>query len=499
MRRVLFLVPLFAAISAHVRADDELPSGAVKRLVVTEDGEGVLWSVVFSPDGKTLACGGSLKKVHLWDVKSGEHLRSFGTHPDTVWTAAFTPDGKILCSGGRADLTLRVWNPATGEELTPFVGHRGGITRIRFFPDGKRLVMSGGSWDPTIRVWDVAKREQLLALTGHTDLIDAVDVASHGRLAISGSRDGTLRVWSLTNRRELQRHDHPADDPGYAAVAFSPDGRLYASGTLDGQFQVRETLTHRRALPLRDRERSVRAIAFSPDGKLVAFAGDTRTVEVLDVRTGESLQSLKGHRNTIHAVAFSPDGKLLASAGSDATALIWQAAKAPDLHKRPSDEERLQAWERLASDNPVMARHGITTLGNDTGPVVEFLAMRLKPVPLLDERPLEERIAQLAAPRFADRERASRELEQAGERAEPMLQRAMARTESLEARRRLERLLERIERADPDAEQRQALRAIAVLEQQGTDAARRLLERLAAGAPGARLTVEAAESRARMR
>jgi hypothetical protein len=405
MIRRLIVLTVFSI--STVRAG-ELPPGAVRKFVVTEDGEGTLWSVAFSPDGKTLACGGSLKKVHLWDVKTGEHLRAFGNHPDNVWALAFSPDGKMLCSGGRADLTLRVWNPANGEELTPFVGHRGGITKIKFFPDGKRLIMSGGSWDPTIRIWDVAKREQLLAMTGHGDLIDSLDLASHGRLAISGSRDGTLRLWSLVTGKELHAFQHLAEDPGYSAVAISPDGRLYASATYDGEFQVRETLTHRRWLPLRERERLLKAIAFSPDGRCIALAGEMGAIEVVDLRTGETLDRYKGHQTTVYALDFSRDGKLLASAGADATAIIWQTPKLPDLKKHLTEEERAQAWERLASENPVMARLGIAALANDGDAAVEFLSARLKPTPKIDEQPLERWIAELDEPRFADRERPGR-------------------------------------------------------------------------------------------
>jgi WD domain, G-beta repeat len=498
LRRVTAPVVVFFSLAPVVCAD-ELPRGAVRKFVVTEDGEGTLWSVALSPDGKLLACGGSLKKIHLWDARSGEHLRAFGNHPDNVWALAFSPDGRMLCSGGRSDLTLRVWNPARGEELTPFLGHRGGITRIKFFPDGQRLIMSGGSWDPTVRVWDVGKREQLKALTGHGDLIDSLDLAANGRIAITGSRDGTLRLWSLVTGKELKSFRHPADDPGYSAVAISHDGRLYASGTYDGQFQVRETLTHRRWLPARERERPLKAIAFAPDGRSVVLAGERGAVEFVDLRTGETIERFKGHQSTVYALDFSRDGQLLASAGADATAFIWQVPKLPDLTKRLSEEERLQAWERLASENPVMARHAITALANDDDTAVDFLSARLKPAPKIDERPLERWIAELANPRYADRERSRQELEKAGEQAGPALLKSLAEAKSLEARRRLERLVERIERLEPDAEQRRAFRAVAALEQQGGEAARRALEKLAAGAPGARLTVEAGEARDRMR
>lgn len=494
LRHSLALMVIFAA-GAH--ADDSLPRGALRKMVVTEDGAGTLWSVAFSPDGKWLACGGSVKKIHLFDAHTGELLRSFGSHPDAVWTVAFSPDGKTLCSGGRADLTLRVWDPANGEELKPFEGHRGGITRIKFFPGGKRLILSGGSWDPTIRIWDVANRKQLAALTGHGDLIDSLDLAANGRLAISGSRDGSLRIWSLVTGKEIKVHMHR--DEGFTAVAFSPDGRLYASGTYDGQFQMRETLTFRRCLRLREAEGSVKAIAFSPDGKLVAFAGQSRGIEIWDVRTGETIDRFKGHAGQVHALEFSSDGKLLASAGADAIAIVWDVPRPPDLHKRLTDAERAEAWERLASDNPVIARHGVVALANDSGEAVDLLAAKLKLVAVIDERPLERWIAELDGPKFADRERARRELERAGERASPLLQRALAGAKTLEARKRLERLLERIEQRQPDANERQALRAIAVLERHGGAAAKRLLERLAGGAAGARITIEAKEAAARIR
>ncbi len=419
----------FLAVCAH--ADDSLPRGAKHKMVVTEDGEGTIWSVAFSPDGKYLACGGSVKKIHLFDVNTGELLRSFGTHPDAVWTVAFSPDGKMLCSGGRADLTLRVWNPATGDELKPFEGHRGGITRIKFFPDGKRLIMSGGSWDSTIRVWEVAKRRQLLALTGHGDLIDSMDLASNGRLAISGSRDATLRIWSLITGKEIRSHTRTGDDSGYVAVAFSPDARLYASGTFDGQFQVRETMTHRRCLKLHEGRGSVKAIAFSPDGKLVAFVSQSRMIEIWDVRTGETVERYKGHEGPIYALAFSNDGKLLASAGADAATIIWEAPRAPSLGKRLSGSERAEAWERLASDNPVMARHGVVALANDSNEAIDFLAARLKPAPRIDEMRADAFVTQLNSAKFADREHAERELARAGDRAGTLLQRALpARTDA---------------------------------------------------------------------
>jgi WD40 repeat protein len=495
-RAFLFLL----ALTSAARGDDALPDGAIRRMVVTEDGEGTLFCVAFSPEGKTLAVGGSLKRVHLFDVKTGELLRSFGNHPDNVWTVAWSSDGKLLCSGGRADLTLRVWDPKKGDDLKPFEGHKGGITRIKFFRDGKRLIMSGGSWDPTIRVWDVARREQVLALTGHTDLIDAMDLAPNGRLAISGSRDGTLRLWDLAGGREVWRYEREQNNElngGFTAVAFAPDGRTFASATGDGTLQVRETVTRRRWLPAPEHNGTVSAIAFSPDGRLLAFSRREQVV-MRDARNGEEVRVCRGHRALVRGLAFAPDGRALASCGDDAAIYLWTVPSPADLSKKLGDAERGREVDLLGSDNAVIARHAVTMLASDLGPVAAALAPRIKPAPAVNATDFERRIEQLDSRNYAERERAQQDLERAAEQAELSLRSAYARATDVEQRRRLDRLLEKLDRRVPSSDELWQLRAVAVLEQRGDAESRALLRKLAAGA-SSRLTTEAIEALERMK
>jgi hypothetical protein len=107
-------------------------------------------------------------------------------------------------------------------------------------------------------------------------------------------------------------------------------------------------------------------------------------------------------------------------------------------------------------------------------------------------------IADLDSDRFGVREKATAGLEGFGELAEPLLRKALAGQPSLEARRRIGRLLEKLSGPVTVPEQRRALRALEVLEAIGSPEARQVLRGLLKGAPEARLTREARGSLERL-
>ena len=101
------------------------------------------------------------------------------------------------------------------------------------------------------------------------------------------------------------------------SLAFSPGGKLLASGGMDGTVRIGEATWASIPAVLRGHEREVSSVAFSPDGKLLAVAGYS-TIRVVDAGTGKVLVALKtGHHTPIRDLRISPDGKTLVCAGED--------------------------------------------------------------------------------------------------------------------------------------------------------------------------------------
>jgi hypothetical protein len=110
--------------------------------------EGIVETVVFSPDGKYVVSGSLDNTARVWDVLTGREIARM-THEDFVVSLAFSPDGNHIVSGSY-DGTARVWETYTSREVAR-MSHDDSVHSVDFSPDGKHVV--SGSWDTSVRVW----------------------------------------------------------------------------------------------------------------------------------------------------------------------------------------------------------------------------------------------------------------------------------------------------------------------------------------------------------
>ena len=161
--------------------------------------------------------------------------------------------------------------------------------------------------------------------------VDAVAFSPDGKLLATGNGDGYVRLWNPATEQAIGA-PLPADpQDGVGSVAFSPDGKLLASAGGDGYVRLWNPATRQAigAPLLADSGGGVTAVAFSPDGTLLATAGGDGTVRLWNPATrqpaGAPLRAATV-RGGVNAVAFSPDGTLLATAGGDGTVRLWNPA-----------------------------------------------------------------------------------------------------------------------------------------------------------------------------
>lgn len=145
---------------------------------------------------------------------------------------------------------------------------------------------------------------------------------------------------------------------GVLSVAFSPDGKILATGDVDGKIRLWQVVDGKQLLTFKGHSGWVWAVAWSPDGQTLASCSDDQTVRLWDTHDGQCLLAVQAHANGVWSVAWSPDGKLLASGGLDPTIRLWDVRGGHCIKTLYSDSSGIWsvAW---SPDGKTLASSGL--------------------------------------------------------------------------------------------------------------------------------------------
>ena len=369
------------------------------RLIVScgEDGQVIVWDfarrqrlatlphpsyhVVFSPDGRWFATGGTDGSIAIWDAQTFQRLHTLRDGQTAIVGMTVSADATRLAAARLwPDDGTDVWDTRDWKRVAEYPLLKMSYGALVFSPDGRQLGWPGpffSNWmalspdasglatvDAAGRVsfyrltrnGDFGSAKLILRRRGHADHGRSVAFSPDGRLVATGAED--IVLWDATTRQKLARFEYSAI---VWSVAFSPDGRWLLSSHGDGAVLVWDVAERELVASLNEHSGAVRAVAFAADGRRVASGGEDHAVTIWDVARGRKEAVLTGPPTRVTGVAFSADGSRVASIDHDGLVLLWDLARRQPRLTIERHEENIQGYTlAMSRDGSLVATtHGV--------------------------------------------------------------------------------------------------------------------------------------------
>lgn len=214
-----------------------------------------------------------------------------------------------------------------------------GMPSLDFSPDDK-LMAAGSQEDDRVWMYRVSDGQIVHELRGHTGEVETVAFSPNGKLLASGSEDSTIRLWRVSDGTCLDVLSGHVRD--VLSVAFSPDGTLLASGSWDNTVRLWRVSDGKLLYIMRGHTKWVPTVHFSPDGSLLATGSWDGTVRLWRVRDGSLVRQFAAKTDQVQSVDFDPSGSLLAVSGNvDKTVRLLRVSDGSVVRELKGDTDQV--------------------------------------------------------------------------------------------------------------------------------------------------------------
>eukprot|EP00752_Nemacystus_decipiens_P013479 g11938.t1 len=283
----------------------------------------------WAPNGKRFASADRKGDIRLWDPTKGQQQgQALTAHKQWVTSLAWeplhrNPAGERLASSSK-DALIKIWNTRTGRCEVTLSGHADSVEKIIWGGEG---LLYSASRDRTIKVWNVEGEGRKLGilvrtLAGHGHRVNTLALSCEAALRTGpfGKEECALKASSTCSPEEVQavaleRYNLARGGEPERLVSGSDDFTLFLWNPVEDKKPLARLTGH---------QQPVNHLAFSPDGRRFASASFDKKVKVWDGRTGAFLATLNGHVGAVYQVAWSADSRLLVSASKDSTVKLWE-------------------------------------------------------------------------------------------------------------------------------------------------------------------------------